>query len=53
MPTVNTATGPVDTASLGFTLMHEHIYVLTEGVVRDVPAPLESRRAYQAGGGAL
>jgi phosphotriesterase-related protein len=37
MPTVNTATGPVDTASLGFTLMHEHIYVQTEGVYTTFP----------------
>jgi phosphotriesterase-related protein len=37
MPTINTATGPVDTASLGFTLMHEHIYVLSEGVVASFP----------------
>ncbi len=25
MPTVNTATGPVDTTTLGFTLVHEHV----------------------------
>ncbi|MBI5289857.1 MAG: phosphotriesterase [Chloroflexi bacterium] len=37
MPTVNTATGPVDTSKLGFTLMHEHIYVLTEGLVQTFP----------------
>jgi len=37
MPTVNTVTGPVDTAQLGFTLMHEHIYVLSEGVVPNFP----------------
>jgi phosphotriesterase-related protein len=37
MPTVNTATGPVDTAALGFTLMHEHVYVLTEGVNANFP----------------
>jgi phosphotriesterase-related protein len=37
MPTVNTATGPVDTSALGFTLMHEHIYVLTEGVNANFP----------------
>lgn len=27
MPTIQTATGPVDTANLGFTLMHEHVRV--------------------------
>jgi phosphotriesterase-related protein len=37
MTTVQTATGPVDTASLGFTLMHEHIYVLTEGLYTTFP----------------
>ena len=37
MPNVNTAAGPVDTAQLGFTLMHEHIYVLTEGLAHNFP----------------
>ena len=37
MPTVNTVTGPVDTATLGFTLMHEHVYVLTESVMTNFP----------------
>jgi phosphotriesterase-related protein len=37
MPAVNTATGPIDTGALGFTLMHEHIYVLTEGVNANFP----------------
>ena len=37
MPHVQTATGPVDTAALGFTLMHEHIYVLSEGVIANFP----------------
>ena len=32
MSTVNTARGPVDTSSLGKTLMHEHIFVLTPDV---------------------
>jgi phosphotriesterase-related protein len=35
--TVQTATGPIDTASLGFTLMHEHIFVLTEGMYTAFP----------------
>ena len=34
---VQTATGPIDSANLGFTLMHEHIYVLSEGVVPNFP----------------
>lgn len=37
MPSINTATGPIDTAALGFTLMHEHIYVLSEGVNASFP----------------
>lgn len=37
MPAINTVTGPIDTAALGFTLMHEHVYVLTEGVNANFP----------------
>jgi phosphotriesterase-related protein len=37
MPTVNTVTGPVDTSQLGFTLMHEHVYVRTEGLYETFP----------------
>ncbi len=37
MATVHTVTGSIDTAELGFTLMHEHIYVLSEGVVTNFP----------------
>lgn len=37
MPTINTVTGPIDTDELGFTLMHEHVYVLTEGVNANFP----------------
>src|SRR3990172_11987112 len=32
MPSVNTVSGPIDTADLGFTLMHEHIIVESPGV---------------------
>jgi len=32
MPKVETLKGPIDTAELGFTLMHEHVFVLSEGV---------------------
>jgi phosphotriesterase-related protein len=35
MPTVNTVSGPIDTAHLGFTLMHEHILVHSPGVARN------------------
>ena len=35
---VETATGPVSTANLGFTLMHEHVFVLSEGVPANFPS---------------
>jgi phosphotriesterase-related protein len=37
MPIVNTVSGPVDTADLGFTLMHEHIIVHSPGVKENFP----------------
>jgi len=37
MTTINSVLGPLDTASLGFTLMHEHIMVASAGVFRDYP----------------
>lgn len=37
MPTINTVSGPVDTAELGFTLMHEHIIVESPGVKENFP----------------
>jgi phosphotriesterase-related protein len=37
MPTVPTATGPIDTSTIGFTLMHEHILVLSEGLSTAFP----------------
>ena len=37
-PCVETATGPVSTADLGFTLMHEHVFVLSEGVPANFPS---------------
>ena len=37
MPTVNTVSGPIDTADLGFTLMHEHIIVHSPGVKENFP----------------
>ncbi len=37
MPSINTVSGPLDTADLGFTLIHEHIYVLTEGMYTNYP----------------
>jgi phosphotriesterase-related protein len=35
---VETATGPVSTADLGFTLMHEHVFVVSEGVPSNFPS---------------
>ncbi len=37
MPTVETVRGPVDTADLGRTYMHEHIFVLTPDVQQNYP----------------
>ena len=36
-PSVETMTGPISTAGLGFTLMHEHIIVQAEGVAHNFP----------------
>src|SRR5437867_1347978 len=37
MPTVYAVAGPIDTADLGFTLMHEHIIVESPGVKENFP----------------
>ena len=37
MATVNSVLGPVDTADLGFTLMHEHLVVSSAGVSQNYP----------------
>lgn len=37
MPTVNTATGAIDTAELGVTLMHEHVFIMTTEVMLNHP----------------
>lgn len=37
MPQVQTVRGPVDTAELGETLMHEHVFVLTPDVQQNYP----------------
>ncbi|MBZ5522342.1 MAG: phosphotriesterase-related protein [Acidobacteriia bacterium] len=37
MPTIPTVRGPVDTAKLGATLMHEHIFVLDTQVLQNYP----------------
>ena len=38
MPDVETLRGPIDTAKLGFTLMHEHVFVLSQGVWENFPS---------------
>ncbi|MEC3976110.1 phosphotriesterase family protein [Amycolatopsis sp. H20-H5] len=38
MPTVETATGALDTAALGRVLMHEHLFVLSPEFVENYPA---------------
>ncbi len=38
MPQVETLKGPIDTAGLGFTLMHEHVFVQSEGVAPNFPS---------------
>lgn len=37
MPTVNTAAGAIDTADLGVTLMHEHVFIMTTEVMLNHP----------------
>ena len=37
MPTVDTATGPLDTAALGRVLMHEHVFVLSPEIQMNYP----------------
>ncbi|MEX0787041.1 MAG: phosphotriesterase-related protein [Dehalococcoidia bacterium] len=38
MPKVETLRGPIDTSELGFTLMHEHVFVQSEGVQKNFPS---------------
>jgi phosphotriesterase-related protein len=50
MPAVETVRGPVDVAVLGTTLMHEHVFVLSEEIRRNYPAGWhEERRVAHAG----
>ena len=37
MAQVETVRGPIDTANLGTTLMHEHVFVLNEEIRRNYP----------------
>ena len=36
---VNTVRGPIDTAQLGVTLMHEHVFVLSTEIMQNFPEP--------------
>jgi phosphotriesterase-related protein len=45
MTMVQTVTGPVDAADLGFTLVHEHVVCASAGVVRGTPALFGGREA--------
>lgn len=37
MTQLNTARGPIDTASLGVTLMHEHVFIMTTEIAQNYP----------------
>ena len=48
MPHVNSLTGPVDSQKLGFTLMHEHIYVLSWSMRQAFPGWLDRQSLIDA-----
>lgn len=50
MALVNTVRGPIDTAQLGVTLMHEHVFVLSTEIMQNFPEPWgeEERRVADA-----
>jgi len=37
MATINSVLGPLDTAHLGFTLMHEHLVCASAGITQNYP----------------
>ncbi|EUA85161.1 aryldialkylphosphatase [Mycobacterium ulcerans str. Harvey] len=37
MSALNTARGPIDTADLGVTLMHEHVFIMTTEIAQNYP----------------
>src|ERR1700704_122437 len=39
MALVNTVRGEIDTAQLGVTLMHEHVFVLSTEIMQNFPEP--------------
>ncbi|CAN5256237.1 phosphotriesterase-related protein [soil metagenome] len=50
MPQVSTARGPIDTADLGVTLVHEHVFMMTTEIAQNYPAGFgdEDRRVADA-----
>jgi len=50
MASVNTVRGPIETAQLGVTLMHEHVFVLSTEIMQNFPEPWgdEERRVSDA-----
>jgi len=52
MAAINTVSGPIDTAELGFTLMHEHIIVESPGVKENFPI-LDRRAEIEKAAGKL
>ncbi|MFC1978202.1 phosphotriesterase [Chloroflexota bacterium] len=42
MTTINSVLGPLDTANLGFTLMHEHLLVTSAGIPQNYPGLLRA-----------
>ena len=53
MPQVETLKGPIDTAELGFTLMHEHVFVQSEGVAQNFPSVWDEPAEIDAARGKL
>lgn len=43
-PRVETLSGPIPTSALGFTLMHEHIIVRSEGIIQNFPHLWDQQR---------
>ncbi len=59
MTIINSVLGPLDTADIGFTLMHEHVIVASSGIPQDYPELLgddryermiDELRSFKAGG---
>ena len=51
MGTINSVLGPLDTADLGFTLTHEHMFTASAGIRQTYPGAVRRlRQAHRAGG---